>query len=312
MYDFDHGRWTHAWMTDLQLDTIRLPVLHAAGEVVGQVHGAAAQATGLPQGLEVLCGLGDAAATTLGAGMTHASQSYAYLGTSGWVATLAQDFHRGDMPLFLLPYPEPGWHIRIGPISNAGSVHRWALQFTLKETEAQAYAELESLVTSTATDPDVVFLPYLSPERLPVMTDKPQGSFVGLSLQTTRADMLRAVLEGVALSLYWACEEVQTTTAETLLVVGGATRSAAWMQILADVWNKPVIAHPDSTYLACLGAAATAAVNLGWAASTSVFLEAASQATAQCCRPNPDQVERLAAKSQAFRQLQKQLSRAYG
>jgi xylulokinase len=59
MYDFDHGRWTHAWMTDLQLDTIRLPVLHAAGEVVGQVHGAAAQATGLPQGLEVLCGLGD-------------------------------------------------------------------------------------------------------------------------------------------------------------------------------------------------------------------------------------------------------------
>jgi xylulokinase len=175
-----------------------LPVLHAAGEVVGQVHGAAAQATGLPQGLEVMCGLGDAAATTLGAGMTHASQSYAYLGTSGWVATLAQDFHRGDMPLFLLPYPEPGWHIRIGPISNAGSVHRWALQFTLKETEAQAYAELESLVTSTATDPDVVFLPYLSPERLPVMTDKPQGSFVGLSLQTTRADMLRAVLEGVA------------------------------------------------------------------------------------------------------------------
>ena len=312
MYDFDHGRWTHAWMTDLQLDNIRLPVLHAAGEVVGQVHGAAAQATGLPQGLDVMCGLGDAAATTLGAGMTHASQSYAYLGASGWVATLAQDFHRGDMPLFLLPYPEPGWHIRIGPISNAGSVHRWALQFTLKETEAQAYAELESLVTSTATDPDVVFLPYLSPERLPVMTDKPQGSFVGLSLQTTRADMLRAVLEGVALSLYWACEEVQTTTAETLLVVGGATRSAAWMQILADVWNKPVIAHPDSTYLACLGAAATAAVSLGWAASTSVFLEAASQATAQCCTPNPDQVERLAAKSQAFRQLQKQLSRAYG
>jgi xylulokinase len=184
------------------------------------------------------------------------------------------------------------------------------LQFTLKETEAQAYAELESLVASTTTDPDVVFLPYLSPERLPVMTDKPQGSFVGLSLQTTRADMLRAVLEGVALSLYWACEEVQTTTAETLLVVGGATRSAAWMQILADVWNKPVKAHPDSTYLACLGVAATAAVSLGWAASTSVFLEAASQATAQCCTPNPDQVQRLAIKSQAFRRLQKKLSGA--
>ncbi|NBS76410.1 MAG: DUF4440 domain-containing protein, partial [Betaproteobacteria bacterium] len=303
MYDFDHGHWANAWMADLQLDTIRLPALHAAGEVVGQVHGAAAQATGLPQDLQVMCGLGDAAATTLGAGMTHASQSYAYLGTSGWVATLAQDVHRGDMPFFLLPYPEPGWHIRIGPISNAGSVHRWALQFTAKETEAQAYAELESLVASTTTDPDLVFLPYLSPERLPVMTDKPQGSFVGLSLQTNRADMLRAVLEGVALSLYWACEEVQTTTAEKLLVVGGATRSAAWMQILADVWDKPVIAHLDSTYLACLGAAATAAVSLGWAASTSVFLKAASQATAQCCTPNPDQVQRLAIKSQHLKEI---------
>ena len=310
MYDFDHGRWANAWMADLHLDHLRLPALHLAGEVVGQVHEAAAQVTGLPQGLDVMCGLGDAAATTLGAGMTHASQSYAYLGTSGWVATLAQKFHRGDIPLFLLPYPEPGWHIRIGPISNAGSVHRWALQFTGMDTEAQGYTVLESLVAASKTDPNLVFLPYLSPERLPVATDKPQGSFVGLYLQTTRADMLRAVLEGVALSLHWACEEVQAAESETLLVVGGATRSAAWMQILADVWNKPVIAHQDSTYLACLGAAATAAVSLGWASSASEFLETASQATAQCCTPNPDQVERLAAKSLAFRRLLQQLSGA--
>lgn len=122
--------------------------------------------------------------------------------------------------------------------------------------------------------------------------------------------MLRALLEGVALSLHWACEEVQAAESETLLVVGGATRSAAWMQILAVVWNKPVIAHQDSTYLGCLGAAATAAVSLGWAPSTSLFLEAPSQATTQCCTPNPDQVERLAAKSLAFRRLLKQLSGA--
>jgi xylulokinase len=176
------------------------------------------------------------------------------------------------------------------------------------DTDAQGYTALESLVAASMTDPNLVFLPYLSPERLPVVTDKPQGSFVGLSLKTTRADMLRAVLEGVALSLYWACEEVQAAESETLLVVGGATRSAAWMQILADVWNKPVIAHQDSTYLACLGAAATAAVSLGWTTSTSVFLQATAQSTSQCCTPNPGQVQLMSAKSQAMRQLQRLLS----
>jgi xylulokinase len=167
---------------------------------------------------------------------------------------------------------------------------------------------MESLVSSTATDAEVLFLPYLSAERLPVSTEKPQGSFLGLSLQTTQAQMLRSVLEGVALSLLWAFEEVQAQPMASLQVVGGATRSAAWIQILADVWNKPVVAHRDSTYLPCVGAAATAAVSLGWAGSSAEFLQALVRTDTSTWQPDPACVPIMQAKSLALRRWQQLLS----
>ncbi len=308
MYNFDAGCWTSEWMTVLGLHHLSLPSLHPAGDCVGGVSDRAAEFTGLDVGLSVFCGLGDAGATTLGAGVTDSTQSYAYLGTSGWVATLAQAFHTGQTPLFLLPCPQAGWHIRIGPISNAGSVHRWALQLTGEDDETRGYAAMEHLVASTVTDANVLFLPYLSAERLPVSTEQPQGGFSGLSLQTTRAQMLRSVLEGVALSLLWAFEEVQAQPMQSLQVVGGATRSAAWMQILADVWNKPVVAHRDSTYLPCVGAAATAAVGLGWAPSNAHFLQSLTRTDTQTWYPDPVCVPIMQAKSVALRQWQQLVS----
>ncbi|MFM7698201.1 MAG: FGGY-family carbohydrate kinase [Limnohabitans sp.] len=308
MYNFDSGCWASEWLTALGLSHISLPHIYEAGECVGQVSTAAAEMTGLEHGLAVFCGLGDAAATTLGAGVTDSTQSYAYLGTSGWVATLANTFHTGPSPLFLLPCPQVGWHIRIGPISNAGSVHRWAAQLLGKDDEVQGYAAMEFLVSSTATDAEVLFLPYLSAERLPVSTEKPQGSFMGLSLQTTQAQMLRSVLEGVALSLLWAFEEVRAQPMASLQVVGGATRSAAWMQILADVWNKPVVAHRDSTYLPCVGAAATAAVSLGWSGSSAEFLQALVRTETSTWQPNPANVPIMQVKSLALRHWQQLLS----
>ena len=308
MYNFEAGCWASEWLTTLGLSHISLPHLYEAGDCVGQVTTAAAEMTGLEHGLTVFCGLGDAAATTLGAGVTDSTQSYAYLGTSAWVATLANTFHTGPSPLFLLPCTQAEWHIRIGPISNAGSVHRWAVQLTGEDDEARGYAAMESLVSSTATDAEVLFLPYLSAERLPVSTEKPQGSFLGLSLQTTQAQMLRSVLEGVALSLLWAFEEVQAQPMASLQVVGGATRSAAWMQILADVWNKPVVAHRDSTYLPCLGAAATAAVSLGWAGTSAEFLQALVRTDTSTWQPDPACVPIMQAKSLALRRWQQLLS----
>ena len=302
--DIQQGVWAHAWLTALGLKQV-LPELLNADEVVGGVTAQAAALTGLSAGCPVFCGLGDAAATTLGAGVSQASQCYAYLGTSGWVARMSAGYNPQGAPLFVLPcWPGEASQVShqprrilIGPISNAGAVHRWALGLlgdveTLTAEhpiEAQRYARFEQAVASAPFDSQLLFLPYLSSERLPVNSAAGQGVIYGLSLNTTRAQMMRAALEGVSMSLRWALDLLQAEAVSAvlagasgagaaaphreLIVVGGATRSAQWMQILANTFDAPLRIAADADLLPCLGAAATAAAALRWSPSPAAFVE---------------------------------------
>jgi xylulokinase len=286
MFDIEQGTWAHSWLAALGLKPV-LPELLNAHERVGVVTARAAALTGLQSGCAVLCGLGDAAATTLGAGVSDPSQCYAYLGTSGWVARVSERFNPPGAPLFVLPYlpalqAEPARRILIGPISNAGAVHRWALSLLDSGdlTELQRYAQFEQAVAAAPFDANLMFLPYLSSERLPVNGAAGQGALVGLSMHTTRAQMMRAALEGVSLSLRWAFDllcpdalNAQGAASGELIVVGGATRSAQWMQILANTFDAPLRIAADADLLPCLGAAATAANALGWCESPEVFVK---------------------------------------
>jgi xylulokinase len=278
----------------------------------------------------VLCGMGDAAATTLGAGVSDASQCYAYLGTSGWVARVchktADRLNPPGAPLFVLPYLPPtsdglARRILIGPISNAGAVHRWALVWldaSADTTEAHRYALFEQAVASAPFDAKLMFLPYLNSERLPVSSSAGQGAVVGLSMDTTRAQLMRAALEGVSLSLRWALDLLQDssgsgpTSSRELIVVGGATRSAQWMQILANCFDAPLHIPPDADLLPCLGAAATAAVALGWCASPEAFVRRqrslSSNLTDQTVYPEAEAAAQMQAKSSGWRALQAAVS----
>ncbi len=338
MFDIERGVWAHPWLDELGLKPV-LPELLNAGEAVGGISEQAASVTGLWAGCPVLCGLGDAAATTLGAGVSDASQCYAYLGTSGWVARMSERFNPQGAPLFVLPclpaLPGEGnrrspRRILIGPISNAGAVHRWALGLLTQAddlSEDQRYGEFEQAVAAAPFDPDLMFLPYLSGERLPVNSAAGQGAFVGLSMNTTRAQMMRAALEGVSLSLRWALDLLQSDGQAPnrapnleLIVVGGATRSAQWMQILANTFDAPLRIAADADLLPCLGAAASAAAALGWSESPEAFVRRRQQATEKnmmqsaesqaevTVHPNAHAARDMAAKSNRWRALQAAVS----
>ena len=282
LFDIEREAWALPWLAALQLPASLLPELLPAGTQLGGVSAPAADCTGLRAGCPVLCGLGDAAATTLGAGVADASQCYAYLGTSGWVACVSERFNPPGAPLFVLPYLAPERRILIGPVSNAGAVHRWALDLLdagLAEDapEATRYAAFEHAVAAAAPDARLLFLPYLAAERLPLATPAAQGTLSGIAATTTRAQIMRAALEGVSLSLRCAFDVLQgqpgAAPPRELIVVGGATRSAAWMQILADVFDTRLRIAADADLLPCLGAAATAAAALGWCATPEAFVQ---------------------------------------
>jgi xylulokinase len=329
MFDMEQGVWAHQWLADLGLKPV-LPELLNADAQVGVVTAPAAALTGLMPGCPVLCGLGDAAATTLGAGVSDPSQCYAYLGTSGWVARVSHNttdqFNPLGAPLFVLPYLPPlsdrvARRILIGPISNAGAVHRWAMGWLDGSdhlSQAQRYAQFEQAVANAPFDAKLMFLPYLNGERLPVNSSAGQGAVVGLSMDTTRAQVMRAALEGVSLSLRWALDLLQAdgvqadSASRELIVVGGATRSAQWMQILANCFDAPLHIASDAELLPCLGAAATAAVTLDWSASPEAFVQQRKKAQSSSVHPQAQAAAQMQAKSARWRALQAAVSTLSG
>ena len=307
MFNIESGRWQLEWLDAIGLESQRLPQLLDASALAGHVTEPAAAATGLAPGCPVLCGIGDAGATTLGAGVADATQCYAYLGTSAWVARVSSEFNPPDLPLFVLPYLHAKRRILIGPVSNAGGVHRWALELLDRgagASEAERFAAFEAAVRGTATDPRLLFLPYLSGERLPVVTARPSGTFCGLSTSSTRAQMMRATLEGVSLSLRWALDLLGGAPASQLVVVGGATRSDVWMQILADVFDIELRVAEDGELQPCLGAAALAATKLGWSTDPETFVHRRRIEAPRRFAPEPAAAALMRRKSAAQRALQ--------
>jgi xylulokinase len=111
----------------------------------------------------------------------------------------------------------------------------------------------------------VVFLPYLSGERAPRWNPNARGVFVGLKMDTTREDMMRAVLEGIAMNLNVILKAIteRVAVSETVTTIGGFAKSGVLRQILADVFGMP-IAKPNLTEEATsLGAAVAAGVGVG-------------------------------------------------
>ena len=310
LFNLEAGRWQTEWFAALGLEPGLLPQLLEAGALAGEVTPQAAALTGLTAGCPVMCGVGDAAATTLGAGVVEAGQSYAYIGTSAWVARVSAAFNPPDLPLFVLPYLSRAKRIRIGPVSNAGGVHRWALELLDRgapEAEFGAperFDAFERAVLACSSDPHLLFLPYLAGERLPIVTAEPRGTFSGLSLATTREQMMRAALEGISMSLRGALDLLGGETTASLVVVGGATRSAAWMQILADVFDAELRVASDADLLPCLGAAALAAVALGWCGDAPTFVQRRAAPAERRYAPDASNASLMRRKVADWRRLQ--------
>ena len=268
--------WHDAQLDSFGFTSALMPELSAADAIVGSIHDEAALATGFRSGTPVLCGIGDAAATALGAGVSGTHRPYVYVGTTGWVAQLvdASDLQRPVADtVFTLCSWAPDALMRIAPVLNAGNVLAWALTlvghqpgedperyFDLLEAEA---GRMQSQDQSEQSD-GLMFVPFISPERCPVSTRSAHGSFIGISSQTTRAHMLHAIFEGLAQSLRWCGDLLDVSPDGEMTAIGGATRNTIFMQAMANAFGKTLHVKPDADYLAAAGVARLAARVLGW------------------------------------------------
>lgn len=255
----------------LGIDPDLFPTAVEPSAVVGGLIAAAAHATGLPKGTPVVAGGLDAACGTLGAGVYQPGQTQEQGGQAGGMS-IALAAPTADERLILSRHVVPGsWLLQGGTVAGAASLAWLTRQVGAAEQAVAAtsgrdlYAEVSALAASAPVGAGgLVFLPYLSGERSPLWDADARGAFVGLTLTTDRAQLYRAVMEGVAFALRHNLDVAASAGARVaeLLAIGGATRSPLWMQIKADVTGVPLTVSSNENATP-LGAAMLAALGTG-------------------------------------------------
>ncbi|MCC6614257.1 MAG: hypothetical protein IT320_12320 [Anaerolineae bacterium] len=251
---------TRHWLTEAGMEAItRLyPDLVPGGTLIGQVHQIGALTMGITAGIPVYLGPGDAGATTLGVGAGMPGVPYGYIGTSGWVAFTSSQ--RGDPAkgVFTLAHPTNDRTICVAPLLTAGGNLDWIKSVLAEDTHADL---IQAALAQPASD--LIYLPYLNGERSPISDPFARGAFIGLSAAHTRADLARAVLEGVAFAYRHALDTLIDTPITRLVMTGGGTRSLGWCQMIADVCGVEVALDEDASNVGVRGALLAAQVARG-------------------------------------------------
>jgi xylulokinase len=255
------GRPIEAWRELLGVDPAIGPPTRPASSPCGPLSAEAAAALGLPAGTTVAIGWTDGACSMLGTGC-FAAPGVAYLvaGTSEVIGTTVPD-PPSDPRIQSAPGPDPRWTLLMGPTQASGASATW-LGGILNATPQ----ELLILAEQSPPGADgLLFLPYLEGERAPIWNPNARGVLFGLASRHGRADLARAVLEGVAHSARHVLETIEAVTDRRfgeLRICGGGSRSPLWNQIKADLLGRTVRATAAAETTS-LGAAMLGAVAAG-------------------------------------------------
>jgi len=248
------------------------PELHQSIDIVGHVTESAAQACGLIPGIQVVCGGGDGACGTLGAGCINDGDTYCCMGTSAWAAmTTNSPVIDKKKAVFNLAHVIPGKFIPIGAMSSSGVAYQWGIDLFAKLEKLKAESTGISIHTlveeemrkSSVGANKLIFLPYLHGERSPRWNPEARGVFFGLTSNHTTGDMLRAILEGVAFNLGMIVDvfKEHIDVKEVNLIGGGVNQLQ--QQILCDIFEVPVNTVANSRSASAVGAAVVAGIGVG-------------------------------------------------
>ncbi len=264
LFDCAHFCWSAPLLDALDIAPSILPArVGMPSDVAGFLTAEAAAETGLCAGTPVVFGGGDQPMQAVGNGIFHPGTASLTLGTGGQIL-LPMESARYD-PLLrthTFCHALPGRWYAMGATLSACLSLNWFLDRVLSGPDL-ALANEEAARVAPGSD-GLVFLPYLTGERTPHMDPLARGAFFGLQLSHSRATMIRAVLEGVAYSLRDALDVLTQLNlgVERIVLAGGGVKSALWVQILADVLERPLYATRMREE-ASVGAAICAMVGTG-------------------------------------------------
>jgi xylulokinase len=258
------------------LDPRQLPPLQAVSSIVATVLPEVARDLGLPDGVQVVTGTPDLHSAAIGAGAIADYEPHLAISTTSWISCHVP-FKRTDAMRQIATVPSviPGRYLLANNHDTAGVCLQWLRDNVVVQEDGllsatpspDGYRAYDSLAATVPAGSDgVVFTPWLAGERCPVDDRNVRAAFYNLSLRTTRAHMVRAVLEGVAFNARWMLDAVEKFVRRPLgaiRFIGGGAASDVWCQIHADVLRRPVHRVAEPLLVNVRGAAIFAGLVLG-------------------------------------------------
>ncbi len=307
LFDVKNKCWSKEMLEIVGIKETQLAKIFESYEVVGTLTQTSAEELDLPQNVRVIAGAGDNAAGAVGTGTLEHGMCSVSLGTSGTVFIATDEFAVDDAnAMHSFAHANGKYHF-LGCMLSAASANKWWMDEIIGTKD---YAKEQEDIDKLG-DNQVFFLPYLMGERTPHNNPNARGTFVGMTMDTTREDMTEAVLEGVTFALRDALEIARSfgVKIERVRLNGGGAKSPLWCKIVANIMDVKVD-KINSAEGPGFGAAILAAVGCGKYASVT---EAAAKLikVVSTTEQDPVLVEKYEKKYQTFRKIYPALKPVY-
>lgn len=298
--DMQKRDWSDGLLAATGLSRCQMPTLFEGNQITGYLLPEIAKKWQMKQ-VPIIAGGGDNAAGAIGVGVYQPGQGMLSLGTSGVYFVVSEKFLQNSdnaVHSFCHALPQT-WHL-MSVILSAASCLDWVCQLTGISDVGAMFKEIEQHAHS---DSSLLFLPYLSGERTPYNNADAKGVFWGLTHQHQRADLCRAVLEGVSFALRQGIEVADKAGqhADNITLIGGGARSEYWRQLLADITGKTLDYRQGGDVGPALGAARLAQLAINPAHLSQIILSQPKLETRHV--PNLEKHKAYQDKYNAFKKL---------
>lgn len=272
LFDVDRERWSDRMLGACGLDPDKLPRSVAAGTPIGVVSGVAAEEIGLPEGIPIVIGAHDQSSASLGSGSMSEGTAMYGMGTFHCIAPVFSGRKPADAMisrgLNTEHYALPGFYLTL-IYNSGGSVVKWYRDTFAAAEHAQALDEggdvYPALFSELPQHPSSVrVIPHFASMGPPDFIDQPNAALLGMTLDTTRGDILKGIVEGNVFSLKLSVDALSDVgiSIRELRPTGGGSKSDVAIQICADILGRPCV-RPEVTEASALGSAILAGVGAG-------------------------------------------------
>ena len=299
LMDVKNRCWSKEMLDICGLEQEQLPKLYESYEVVGTLKPEVAKELGFSENVKVIAGAGDNAAAAVGTGTVGNGRCNISLGTSGTIFISSEKFGVDEHnALHSFAHADGHYHL-MGCMLSAASCNKWWNEEILGTSD---YVKEQAAIKKLGEN-RVFYLPYLMGERSPHNNPNARAMFLGMSMDTTRADMTQAVLEGVAFGLRDSLEVARSLgiCIDRTKICGGGAKSPLWRKIIANVMNLKVDVI-ESEEGPALGGAMLAAVGCGEYPDVETIAKKIVKVV-DTIEPEPELVAKYEEKYQKFRTI---------